>query len=730
MSSFNPSETTGRSQADKDLCQEIRDNLLSCKKSDQHNRDAYTSNAKFLNLEQWDDLEAQKRRNKRLMLTTDMLNAPVDQVVNGVKQNKPGPSVSPEGNGADKLAADVFEGLLRRIDYDSSAWTAFTTAFECATGSNFGCWAVDIESKSLRSFERKIVTRMIPNPNETVFFDPTAIKKDRSDATWAAEVQTYSETLYKAEFGNGKAKSNIANKGPLKSILAFVDSFRDPSLTRWVTNDGIQVCKYWRVEIETDKLRRYSNGINYLDSEKDTIPARDAHGERVVEDKTRQPQTKYVRKIRWYITDGMDILKKGDWNGQYIPLFPVYGRERWVQGRRYISSMIQGAKNAQQAFNFAFTASCEVLASVPKSPWIGLLGQFKSKYNQWNTANTEIHAILEFDEVELKNNTTYTTAPQRIVQEPPIQAALAFCAMCVNAIQRATSVFDPSLGRQKADQSGKAINELQEQSSEGNFHWSDNLTTTLVHYYRALIDLCQNEYDAPQVIEILRADGTAESVWINKEFVSGKDAQGNDIKDHHHISHGDYGIAVDVGPSAKTMRQAAAMRVDNLVKVLPPELVAQAADLLIQLHDVGPLGDAIADRLVPAAYRDQNDPRQASQQLAQAMQHNQQLTQIVQKLQNAIQTKQPELELKKYVAELQALTQIRVAQEKNNNDEAERDAETLENLTNMAHEAASDSADRIHEMMLETGRQNHETNLAQMPPPVDPNAQQPSQGVQ
>ena len=601
---------------DAQLTKEIRDNLLACKKSDTHNRDAYTSNVKFLSGEQWDDLEAQKRRNKRLMLTCDMLNAPVDQVVNGVKQNKPGPSVSPEGNGADKISAEVFEGLLRRIDYDSTAWTAFSVAFEGATAGNFGCWAVDLEPKSLRSFERKIVVRMIPNPNETVYFDPTAIKKDRSDAVWAAEVQTYSETLYKAEFGAGKT-SSLANKGPLKSILAFVDSFRDPSLTGWVTNDGIQICKYWKVEIEPDVLRRYSNGINYLDSEKDTIPARDAQGEKVVEDKTRQPQTKYKRTIKWYITDGMDILKRGSWNGQYIPLFPVYGRERWVQGKRYISSMIQLAKNAQQAFNFAFTSACEVLASVPKSPYLGLLGQFKSKYNQWKTANTEIHAFLEYDEVELKNNQTHVSPPQRNVQEPPIQGFLAFCAMCVNAIQRATSVFDPSLGRQKADQSGKAINELQEQSSEGNFHWSDNLTITLIHYYRALIDLCQNEYDAPQVIEILRADGSAESVWINKEFVSGKDEKGEDQKEHHHIAHGDYGIAVDVGPNAKTMRQAAAMRVDQLVKVLPPQLVAQAADLLIRLHDVGPLGDAIADRLVPPAYRDPNDPQAAAQKLAQ-----------------------------------------------------------------------------------------------------------------
>ncbi len=668
------------------------------------------SNSKFLNGEQWDPLESQKRMNKRLMLTADMLNAPVDQVVNGVKQNKPGPAVAPEGGGADKEAAYVFEGILRRIDYDSSAWVAFAKAFECATGGNFGCWAVDLEwSKNDHSFDREIRVREIPNPNESVWFDPAAVKQDRSDAMWAIEVVRYGETNYTALFGKAQwEKAKIQHDSWLTRVSDFVGL--SDSSGWWSPTDGLQIGKYWKVTIKMETLRMYTNGVAYWDSE--DRPKRDAKGKPVIADPDWPSRDVERRTVKWYLTDGVHILKQGDWNGEYIPLFPVYGRERWVDGKRIITSMIQLAKEAQQAFNYAFTSACEILATVSKTPFLGMVGQFRSKYNQWKTANTELHAFLEYDPVQLSDNTWHTAAPVRPNGEPPIQGILQFCQMCVNAIQRATSVFDPSLGRQKSDQSGKAIEQLQEQSVEGNYHWSENLNIALVHYYKAVLDLVQNEYDAPQVTTILRADGTMEEAYINQEFRSGSDAVGNPVTDHHRIAHGNYSVTVSVGPSAATQRQAAAMRVDGLIKVLPPEMVAQAADLLFKLHDIGPLGDQIADRLVPPAYRDQNDPRAAAAQLAQTMQQNKQLNGIVQKLKNVIATKQPELELRKYVAELQYLEAIQSAQIKAGDNNADRDVEVMEHLTGLAHERASDEAGRIHEVMMNNSQNAHEADMA------------------
>lgn len=681
---------------DSKMVKEIRDNVKLAKDSDKHNREAYRDNLKFLNLEQWDPKEEQKRQNKRLMITCDQLNAPVDQTVNRIKQNKPGPAVAPSGQGTDKDDAQIFEGILRRIDYENRAWIFIENAFENATGGNFGCWEADISYKP-RSFERIIEVKGIPDANECVYFDPMAKERDRSDAMWAFTIKTYSKAKFEQDF----PQSSINKMGSVSTLSGYF-GFGDSSMDGWVTKDSRQVCKYWKVEITRETLRRYSNKLNYYDSEKDRIP------EDVTVDKSQPKRIEERRQLRWYITDGVDILEDGDWEGEWIPLFPVYGRERWVGNKRYVSSMIQGAKQAQQAFNYAFTGACEVLAFSTKAPWVGLIGQFKSKFSQWRNANTEPQSFMEYDEVLLANGQIHVAPPQRNMQEPPVQAFLAFCQVCINAIQRATSVFDPSLGKQKSDQSGRAIQELQQQSTEGNFHWSDNLTIALTHYYRTMLDLAQNEYDAEQVIQILRADGTPQEVRINADFDAGTNLRGETITKHYRIARGNFAVTVNVGPSADSQLAANESKVGALIKVLPPELVAQAADIFIKLQNYGPLGDQLADRLTPPQYRNQNDPAAAAQHLAQAMQQNQQLMATVQKLQMAIATKQPELEVRKWIAAVNAIAGIEETKLKIGDSQEDREQSMLEQVVNLSHDATMQTQKNIHDAAMTTQQQMHE----------------------
>lgn len=694
-------------KSDFELAKEIRENVMTAKSVDKHNRDMYRDNQKFLNLDQWEPREAEKRRNKRLMLTADLLNAPVDQVVNSVRENKPGPEVSPSGEGTDKDDAQIMGGILRRIDYENRSWIAFETALEAATGGNFGCFEMDVEYKNERSFERNIVVKSIADANEKVYFDPKAVEKDRSDAKWAAVLYNWSKKQYKREF----PKTKINQAGPIRSLIDYFGSYGDQSMAGWVTDDSVLICKYWRVEETKTMLRLYSDNVARLDLDK--------YKGNAIALTTPKPRETTLREIKWYLTDGVDILKRGDWEGYWIPLFPVYGRERWVNGKRFITAIIQGAKQAQQAFNYAFTGACEVLAYSTKSPWLGLVGQFRSAMAKWKASNVEPYTFIEYDSVDLPNGQTYTNPPVRNTAEPPVQAFLAFAQICINAVQRATSIFDPSLGKQKSDQSGKAIQELQQQSTEGNFHWSDNLTITLTHYYRALADIVQKEYDSEQVTQIMRADGTPLQVRINADFVSGKDIQGNDIKRKYNIAKGNFAFTVAIGPSTDSQLLANEQKITALIKVLPPELIAQAADLFIKLQNYGPLGDQLAERLTPPQYRDQNDPNAAAAHLAQAMQQNQQLQQVVQKLQMAIATKQPELQVRKYIAELNAVAGIEEAKVKAGDNQQDRVQSMLETVLGMAHEAGSDAADRMHDLQSQHMQQQHEQQQDQQQQDAD-----------
>ncbi len=678
--------------SDQDLAKEIRKNLMLVKSTDKHNRDAYRDNTKFLNLDQWDPQEAEKRRNKRLMLTADQLNAPVDQVVNGVRQNKPGPEVSPSGEGTDKEDAQIMGGILRRIDYENRSWIAFETAFEDATGGNFGCFEVDIDYKNERSFERKILVKPIPNANEMVWIDPSALEKDRSDMEWAIVEYSWTKEKYKREF----PKSKINQMGKISSLIDYFGAMFDDSMSGWVSDDNVIIAKYWK--IQTNPTTLYLCSDNTARFKEEELPAGVTYLDKP------KPRPVDLKQVNWYLTDGVEILKRGTWEGRWIPLFPVYGRERWIRNKRVITSMIQGAKQAQQAFNYAFTGACEMLALSIKAPWLGLLGQFRSKYNDWKKANTEPLAYLEFDMVELPNGQTHVSPPVRNVQEPPIQGFLQFCQLCVTCIQRATSMFDPSLGKQKSDQSGKAIQELQQQSVEGNFHWSDNLTITLTHYYRALADLVQKEYDNAQVTQILRANNTPLEVEINKEFSSGPLPSG---KKMYNIAKGNFAFTISIGQAADSQMQANRLGINNLIKVLPPELIAQAADIIIQIQNYGALGEELAQRLKPAAYQNQNDPQAQAAHLAQLMQQNTAMMQELQKLQQMIASKQPELEVRKQIAVINAVAGIEEAMIKAGDNREEREQSLFEHVSGIAHEAATDQADRVHDLTMAKVGQQH-----------------------
>ena len=77
------------------------------------------------------------------------------------------------------------------------------------------------------------------------------------------------------------------------------------------------------------------------------------------------------------------------------------------------------------------------------------------------------------------------------------------------------------------------------------------------------------------------------------------------------------------------------------------------------------------------------------------------------------------------MAKLDYIKAVQVAQEKNGNDRAERDVEVMEHLTGLVHDQTEANRGRLHEIMMQKDQQEHDKDLAQTPPPVDPNAQQP-----
>jgi hypothetical protein len=251
--------------------------------------------------------------------------------------------------------------------------------------------------------------------------------------------------------------------------------------------------------------------------------------------------------------------------------------------------------------------------------------------------------------------------PQRNVYEPPVQAITAAKVQSDGDLKATTGIYDPTLGNRSNEISGIAIQRRNIQAQTSNFHFVDNLTRSLRHGGRILVELIPLVYDAPQVIRILKEDGTQDLVQINQEF----DQHGE--KKNYDLSVGEYDVSVSTGPNYQTKRQEAVAAMLDLAKAYPP-IMQVAGDLLV--HNMDWHGaEEIAERLkktLPPQFQDPPDkkappiPPQAQQQIAQLTQMNQRLIAALNESTQNLKAKTPEIQSRERIKMMELLTKTEI----------------------------------------------------------------------
>ena len=682
-----------------DLLETIRKRFGRAEEAEKLIRKAAVKDLKFLTDDQWEEGEPEQRRAVgRPALVINKLPPFVDQITNEQRKNHPGVKVSPVGGGADQATAEVYEGIIRHIEYRSQADVAYDTAFDYAVSSSFGSWRYTTEYADDRSTRQEIKVTRIADP-ATVMFDPDAQEVDCSDAMWCFVFVKMSKDEFKRRYPKSEAS---------ETSFAPVGGFNAPA---WLQGDDIIVAEYWQVELEERKLLMY-RGIPAPPEDDDyttdapgavsnipTIPAAGAPGapggqpqpgppapaapraadadeqgfvvrgfyedEDVPEgfepllddDDEQQGRTVEIRHVWRYDTNGHEFLAKPKaWAGKYIPIVPAFGKERIVEGVRSLRSAIRGALNAQQLYNYYKTGEAEVIQQTPKNPYVGMLGQFKTMMLEWSNANKVPHAYLEYDPVAVGGQ--LAPPPQRQQYEPATQALTIGAAAANDDIKATTGLFDPSRGQANPNaDSGVAIGLLQQQGETSTYHFFDNFIRSMWHGYRILLDLIPKIYDTPQVIRIIRPDDVAEMVQINRMF-TGKDGK----RTRYDLGQGTYAVVTSVQESYATRQQQATAELSNLAKSDPQQLPLWA-DLFVKNLNLGPVGDEIADRLTPDQFRPKNlNPQQLQAQTAQLAQQNQLLTQQVQQLSQILEGKQYEQQTKLAIEDKDNQTKLAIAQ--------------------------------------------------------------------
>lgn len=589
----------------------------------------------------------------RPCLTINKLPQHVKQITNEQRMNRPTIKVLPVDDKSDIEMADVFNGVIRHIEYTSDADVAYDTACENQVTYGEGYLRILTEYCDDTSFDQEIKIGRIRN-SFSVYMDPMIQDPAGADARWCFITDDMTKDEYERAYPEASPISTLTARG-----------VGDSSINQWISETTVRVAEYFYIECEKATLNLYPGNQTALTGTPDDSLLRAMFGKPL---RSRQLDRE---RVKWCKTNGYEILEESEWAGSFIPVVRVVGNEFEVDGQLYVSGLVRNAKDAQRMYNYWCSQEAEMLALAPKAPFIGYGGQFEGYEQQWKTANTQNWPYLEVNPDVTDGQGAVLPLPQRA--QPPMASSglLQAKAGASEDIKSTTGQYNASLGMTSNERSGKAIIARQRESDVGTYHYPDNLARAVRHIGRQLVDLIPKIYDTARVARILGEDGEPSTVKMNpdqEEPVKKIMGPGGVVVDKiYNPRVGKYDVRVITGPGYATKRQEA---LESMAQLLQgnPQLWQVAGDLFVKNMDwpgAQDLAKRLQKMLDPKVMADEDNPAlvAANQQMEAMNAEMQQMFKMLQNVQQSMEAKemhikQFEAEIKAYQAETQRISAV------------------------------------------------------------------------
>ena len=590
--------------------------------------------------------------NARPTLTINKLPQHVRQVTNDQRQNRPGAKVIPVDDNADVQVAEVFNGMIRHIEYISDADVAYDTACENQVAYGEGYIRLLTEYCDDNTFDQDIKIGRIRN-SFSVYMDPLIQDPTGADAKWCF----ITEDVTKAEY-----ERMYPDSTPITTLQSL--GVGDQSISNWLNEDTIRIADYYYIDFDKATLNLYPGNATAFEGTPEDKQLRALYG------KPKRSRVSDRPKVRYCKINGYEILEEREWAGKWIPVIRIVGNEFEVDGRLYVSGLVRNAKDAQRMYNYWVSQEAEMLALAPKAPFIGYGGQFEGYEDKWKTANTNNWPYLEVNPDVTDGQGAVLPLPQRA--QPPMASSglLQAKSGAAEDIKATTGQYNASLGMGSNERSGKAILARQREGDVGTYHYGDNLARGVRHIARQLIDLIPKIYDTQRIARIIGEDGETKMVKINPDQPQPineiRDEQGIVIEKIYNPGVGKYDVVAVTGPGYATKRQEALEAMAQLLQG-NPQLWQVAGDLFVKNMDwpgAQEMSKRFAKTIDPKILSedDKSPELQAAEMQIQAMgQEMEQMHQMIQNVGKSIEMQEQrrkdyEAEIKAYQAETQRIT--------------------------------------------------------------------------
>ena len=572
-----------------DIVKEAREALATSYEYDRKNIEQAVEDLRFTAGFQWSDA-AKAERKGRPMITINRSGQFLRQVSNPIRQNMPVIKAEPDGDDDDEMT-EIANGLMRRIQYNSSAAHVYAAAVEHMVACGIGWMRVMHDYADEEAFEQEILIKRVFDPL-SVYPDPASREPARNDMGWCVVSQMIPIKTFKARYP--------------KAAAVGVDTERnDGQYLLWSNGDYVRIAELWKREEVEREIALLANGETFelTDAGRAQTDMLKASGMIVNSRKIKG------YKVRMYKVTGQEQLEEPyECPSRWIPIIPVVGAEIPLDDGVYRHGLIRFQREPQQLHNYFMSVAAETLAQQPKSPYLVTTKQIERYKSVWDNANRNQTPYLPYDA-----DASAGGPPQRIAP-PPLPAGLIQMAqMLADDMKATTGIYDASLGARSNETSGVAITAREEQGNTATFHFVDNLEHSLEHMGRVILDMIPKVYDSERTLKLVMEDDTEKTVTVNRSMFQAGDTEfkHNDLSKMKFKS-----VRVTLGPNYASRRTEAVQQMVKLVQAFP-QVGAVGADLIVKNMDFDG-SEQLAERLratLPPQVVQATDP-----EAAQAMQ--------------------------------------------------------------------------------------------------------------
>ena len=530
---------------------------------------------------QWEGNLSDQYQNKP-KFEVNKIHLSVMRIINEYRNNRITVDfISKDGDADDELA-DVCDGLFRADEEDSGADEAYDNAFEEAVGGGIGAFrlrAAYEDEYDEENEHQRIRIEPIYDADSTVFWDLDAKRQDKSDARMCFVLTPMTIDAYKDQYDDDPAS------WPKDVQLSEFD---------WSTPDVVYVAEVYRVEEASELVRTFQTidgkeeRYNERDFEDD--PDLEAMLEAVGTIEIRQRRVKR-RKVRKYLMSGGKVLEdQGHIAGDCIPVVPVYGKRWYVDGVERCMGHVRLAKDAQRLKNMQLSKLGEISALSTVEKPIFTPEQVSGHEMMWADDNLKNYPYLLLNTVTDANGQEALSGPVGYTKPPQIPPALA------GLLQITDADMNDLLGRQESGEeivsniSGKAVELIQQRLDMQTFIYMSNMSKAIKRAGEVWLSMARDILVEPnRKMKSIGYGGELDTVTLSQPVLNPDTGQ---VEHKNDLSRAKFDVAVDVGPSSSSKRQAT---VRALLGMIPLSSDPETQQVLTSMAMMNMEGEGIAD---------------------------------------------------------------------------------------------------------------------------------------